>query len=198
MNDREIAIWAELVSKGTNHAMSNLSKMVGQDIKVTSFGLRQIPVAETSQLVGGPEVEAVGIYLTVSGSADGHIMLMYDPKMAYGFVDMLMGQPEGTTTALGEMESSALGELGNIMGSSFLNALADATGLTLQPSPPHVMTDMAGALLDIIAADILQTQDDAFVAEATYKAPDRDISGMFFVIPTQNLLTVLLESRTAA
>ncbi len=84
------------------------------------------------------------------------------------------------------------------MGSSFLNALADATGLTLLPSPPHVMTDMAGALLDIIAADILQTQDDAFVAEATYTAPDRDISGMFFVIPTQDLLTVLLESRTAA
>ena len=68
--------------------------------------------------------QAIGIYLTVSGSADGHIMLMYNPKMAYGFVDLLMGQPEGTTKALGEIESSALGELGNIMGSSFLNALA--------------------------------------------------------------------------
>ena len=198
MNDQEIAFWAELVNKGTNHAMNNLSQMVGQDIKVTSFGLRQIPVAETSQLMGGPDVEAIGIYLTVSGSADGHIMLMYDPKMAYGFVDLLMGQPEGTTQALGEMESSALGELGNITGSSFLNALADATGLTLMPSPPHVMTDLAGALLDIIAADILQTQDDAFVAEATYQAPGRNISGMFFVIPTQNLLHALLETRTAA
>lgn len=198
MNDTDTAFWAELVSKGTNNAMKNLSQMVGQEIEVTSFGLRRIPVAETSQLVGGADVEAVGIYLTVSGSADGHIMLMYDPKMAYGFVDMLMGQPEGTTQALGEMESSALGELGNIMGSSFLNALADATGLTLMPSPPNVMTDMAGALIDIIAADILQTQDDAFVAEATYRAADRDISGLFFVIPTENLLKVLLESRTAA
>jgi chemotaxis protein CheC len=172
--------------------------MVGKDIEVASFGLRKIPVAETSQLVGGPDVMAVGIYLTVSGSADGHIMLMYDPKMAFGFVDMLMMQPAGTTTELGEMESSALGELGNIMGSSFLNALADATGLTLMPSPPNVMTDMAGALLDIVAADILATQDYAFVAEATYRAPDRDISGMFFVIPTQNLLQVLLDHRTAA
>jgi len=198
LNDQEIAFWAELVNKGTNNAMNNLSQMVGQDIQVTSFGLRQIPVAETSQLMGGADVEAIGIYLTVSGSADGHIMLMYDPRMAYGFVDLLMGQPEGTTEALGEMESSALGELGNIMGSSFLNALADATGLTLMPSPPHVMTDMAGALLDIIAADILQTQDDAFVAEATYQAPGRNISGMFFVIPTQNLLQVLLDTRTAA
>ena len=148
--------------------------------------------------MGGANVEALGIYLTVSGSADGYIMLMYNPKMAYGFVDLLMGQPEGTTQALGEMESSALGELGNITGSSFLNALADATGLTLMPSPPHVMTDLAGALLDIIAADILQTQDDAFVAAATYQAPGRNISGLFFVIPTQNLLQALPETRTAA
>lgn len=198
MKDVEIAFWAELVSKGTNQAMSNLSQMVGQEIQVASFGLRQIPVAETSQLMGGPEVEAIGIYLTVSGSATGHIMLMYDPKMAYGFIDMLMGQSPGTTQGLGEMESSALGELGNIMGSSFLNALADSTGLTLMPSPPSVMTDMAGALLDIIAADILQTQDSAFVAEATYRAPDRDITGRFFVIPTQNLLEALLATRTAA
>ena len=109
-----------------------------------------------------------------------------------------MGLPAGSTQTLGEMEESALGELGNIVGSGFLNALADATGLTLQPSPPTVMTDMAGALLDIIASDILLTQDDAFVAEANFHAPGRDIKGMFFVIPTQNLLHALLESRSAA
>jgi chemotaxis protein CheC len=125
-------------------------------------------------------------------------MLMYDPEMAHGFVDMLMGLPAGSTQSLGEMEESALGELGNIVGSSFLNALADATGLTLLPSPPSVMTDMAGALLDVITADILLTQDDGFVAKTAFHAPDRDISGQFFVIPTHALLTALLERRPAA
>lgn len=198
MKEEELAFWAQLVSKGTTNAMANLSKMIGQEVSVESFGLKQIPVAETSKLMGGPETEAVGIYLTVSGSANGHIMLMYEPKVAYQFVDILMGMPGGSTQSLGDMEKSALGELGNIVGSSFLNALADATGLTLLPSPPNVMTDMAGALLDIIAADILLTQDDAFVAETTYHASDRDIAGQFFVIPTQDLLRVLLESRPAA
>lgn len=198
MKEEELAFWAQLVSKGTTNAMSNLSKMIGQEVTVASFGLKQIPVAETSQLMGGPDTEAVGIYLTVSGSATGHIMLMYEPKVAYQFVDILMGLPAGSTQSLGDMEKSALGELGNIVGSSFLNALADATGLTLLPSPPNVMTDMAGALLDIIAADILLTQDDAFVAETTYHVGDRDIEGQFFVIPTQDLLKALLESRQAA
>ena len=83
MNDQDIAFWAELVNKGTNNAMNNLSQMVGQDIKVTSFGLRQIPVAETSQLMGGADVEAIGIYLTVSASAlrnDEPMMFPSSPK----------------------------------------------------------------------------------------------------------------------
>jgi chemotaxis protein CheC len=135
MKDVELAFWAELVSKATSMAISNLSQMVGQEIGVVAFRLRQIQVAEISHLMGGPETETVGIYLTVSGGADGHVMLMYDPKMAYGFVDMLMGLPPGSTQSLGEVEASALGELGNVVGSSFLNALAGATGLTLMPSP---------------------------------------------------------------
>lgn len=198
MKDDELAFWAQLVNKGTRNAIANLSQMVGQEIKVDSFSLRQIPVADISKLLGGPDTTSVGIYLTVSGSADGHIMLMYDPQMAYGFVDLLMGLPAGSTQTLGEMEKSALGELGNVVGSSFLNALVDVTGLTLLPSPPTVMTDMVGALVDVVAADILLTQDDAFLAETAFVAPDRQISGMFFVIPTQALLNALLESRRAA
>jgi hypothetical protein len=57
---------------------------------------------------------------------------------------------------------------------------------------------MAGALLDVVASDILLTQDDAFVAQTSFRAPDRDISGQFFVIPTQDLLRVLLESRSVS
>ena len=112
MNDEDIALWAHMVNIGTTNAVASLSKMVGQEIKMDSFTLTRVPVEEISNLMGGPEVRSVGVYLTVSGAADGHIMLMYEPDMAYGFVDLLMGAPAGTTTGLGEMEQSALGELG--------------------------------------------------------------------------------------
>lgn len=179
-------------------AMSSLGQMIGRDIGISSFSLRNIPVDEICHLMGGPDTVSVGIYLAVSGSAEGQIMLMYEPKMACGFVDMMMLVPAGTTQSLGDMEQSALGELGNVVGSSFLNVLADSTGLDLRPSPPTVKMDMAGALLDVIAATILITQDDALVAETTFVASDRQISGMFFIIPSQSLLDVILRSRQAA
>ncbi|MCH8815350.1 MAG: chemotaxis protein CheC [Chloroflexi bacterium] len=198
MNSESLSIWAELVAKGTSNAMKGLSQMIGQEIEVKSFGMRSIPVAEISQLVGGPEVMSAGIYLTISGAADGHLMLVLDPQIAYAFVDLLMGQPPNTTQALTEMESSALGEMGNIIGSFFLNTLADETGLVLQPSPPTVMIDYAGALMDIVAVDILIENDEAFVAETAFHVAGRDIEGMFFVMPSDGLLNALLASGSPA
>lgn len=198
MKDASLASWAELVGIGTSNAMSGLSQMIGQEIEVTSFTLKRVPVSSISHLVGGPDVMSVGIYLTVSGSADGHIMLMYEPTIAHAFVDLIMGNPPHATETLGEMERSALAEMGNVIGAFFLNALADATGLTLRPSPPAVMVDMAGALLDIVSADILLTQDDTYLAETTFACEDREISGAFFVMPSEELRDRLLEAERAA
>lgn len=198
MKDQALARWAELVSIGTSNAMSGLSQMIGQDIDVSSFTLRKVPVASISELVGGPEAEAIGIYLTVSGAADGHLMLIYEPRIAYAFVDLMMMQPPDTTTEIGEMERSALGEMGNIIGAFFLSAIADATGLELRPSPPAVMADMAGALLDVVSAEILMHSDETFLAETTFATGDRDISGVFFVMPSDDLLNALLQVERAA
>lgn len=198
MNDRTLAPWTDLVSLGTRHAMTGLSEMLGEEIAVTSFALKRTPVAELANVVGGPDVDAVGIYLTVSGAAQGHLMLIYEPRIAYAFVDLLMGQPADTTQELDEMGRSALGEMGNIIGAFFLNAIADATGLELMPSPPAVMTDMAGALLDVVTAEILMRQDDTYVAETTFTTADREIEGQFMVIPSEELLQALLETTKAA
>ena len=189
--------WAALVSLGTDNAMHGLSQMIGQDIEVRSFGLRRVPVAQLPEIVGGADAEAVGIYLTVSGSADGHLMLMYDPNIAYAFIDLLMMQPIGTTTSLDAMGRSALGEMGNVIGAFFLNAIADASGLDLRPSPPAVMTDMAGALLDVVISDILLSQDETYVAESTFQVSGQEISGNFLVMPSEELLTALTVRRAA-
>lgn len=198
MNSAMVGTWGELVSKGMSNAMAGLSQMVGQEIEITSFGMRRIPVTDIAQLVGGPEVMSAGIHLTISGSAEGHLMLVLEPRIAYAFVDLLMGQPPNTTQELTEMESSALGEMGNIIGSFFLNALADETGLGLQPSPPVVMIDYAGALLDIIAVDLLVEGDEAWVAETSFHAADREITGMFFVVPSEGLLNALMAARSGS
>jgi chemotaxis protein CheC len=85
------------------------------------------------------------------------------------------------------MERSTLGEMGNIMGSFFLNFISDTTGNRFQPSPPAVMMDMAGAVLDAALADVLAYSDDTYIVETVFGTNDRQVSGTFLVIPSPEL-----------
>ncbi|MFQ6027968.1 MAG: chemotaxis protein CheC [Dehalococcoidia bacterium] len=191
--DESLRACSELVSQGSINAVSGLSQMIGQDISVTSISTRRIPANETPDLIGGWEQLTLGVYLAVSGDAEGHMFLVYEPKTAMALADLLMGDPPGTTQSLDEMEASALGEVGNVMGSFFLNSLADNTNSQFQPSPPAVMMDMAGAILNVALANILQESDDALVVETSFSTDDQQINGTLLVMPSPDLLRVMLE-----
>jgi chemotaxis protein CheC len=113
--------------------------------------------------------------------------VIYDPKVAFELVDLLLGQPNGTTIELSDMERSTLGEVGNIMGSFFLNYISDSTGQRFMPSPPAVMMDMAGAVLDATLANILAYTDETYVMETVFGTNDRQVAGTFLVMPDPGL-----------
>ena len=191
---RDLTACAGLVSQGSANAISGLAQMLGREIKINSLRVARIPVGDAPGLVGGHEALSVGIYLTVSGAATGHMFMVFHPKTALGLVDLLLGEELGTTQSLSEMEESALAELGNITGSFFLNALADITGLVLLPSPPAVIMDMAGAILDVALADIILESDYALVVETSFGTEDRQIGGSFLVMPSPDLMRALIEN----
>ncbi len=193
MNEIEQLAWAGLVSRGIGNSISGLSQMVGQEIKATALRPTVVNIREVPSIIGGAETVAVGIYLRVMGAATGHMLLVYQPKAAFELLDMLMGSDPGTTQGLGEMEESALGEMGNIMGSFFLNSLADATGMSFYPTPPAVMMDMAGAVLDVALAEVMMETDEACIVEATFGTQDKQVSGTFLVIPSPALLGALTQ-----
>jgi chemotaxis protein CheC len=196
LSKEDLTVWSWLVSKGISKSMQGLSQMMGKELVVTAFRVEQCPVKSAAELLGGPEKIVVGIYLSISGDASGHIMLVHDPKMAFELIDMQMGLPLGTTNQMNEMEVSVMGEMGNITGAFFLNALADATGLNLGISPPSVMIDMAGAILDIALSDIMQRQDDILVVRTTFGTSNSQVDGTFLVMPTMEFLQAILKGST--
>jgi chemotaxis protein CheC len=90
----------------------------------------------------------------------------------------LLGVQAGT-----ELGDSALCEIGNIMGTSYLNALAAMTGFELGPRPPHLSTDMLGA---IVASALVQTVGDAdmtLVLDSELEVAEKACSMSFLLIP---------------
>src|SRR4030043_2463757 len=140
--DKDMAV---IFGEGVNNAIAGLSQMAGRDIKVVDMNIMKVPVKDIPDLFGGHEALIIAIYLEIFGKANGHMVVVYKPEVAFDLVDLLRDQPTGSTKELNDMEMSTLGEVGNIMGSFFLNYISDTTGQRLKPSPPAVMMDMAGA-----------------------------------------------------
>jgi len=187
----DLSRWSRLAQIGSINAITGLSEMVDQEIKVTALSLEEVSMRNASALIGEPDDMMVGIYLLFSGSASGQIMLAFQPQTAFELVDMAMGIPPGTTRELGEMEQSVLAEAGNVVGSFFLNAVADHASLRLLPSPPAVVMDMVGSLISAVMAEALQESETVFVIRLSFSLPGRQIEGRFLVLPT-------LDSHTDA
>ncbi len=206
-NDKEMPVpdgaatgdrWAQLVFEGINSSISGLSQMVGQEVKVTSLDPRQQDVGKVHDLLGGPETMIIGVYLGIHGTAPGQLLLAFEPETAFKLIDMLLTQPEGTTTEIGEMEESVLGEMGNIMGAFFLTVLGDNTAGQLMPTPPLIINDMAGSVIDAILAQMMLDADDVMAVETKFGTADMDIKGAFLVLPSTDLVNLAVQERSAA
>jgi len=178
---------AAVLRKGVSNAVAGLSQMVGKDIKIASINLRKVLVREIPELFGGPQEMMVGVYLAICGNTNGHMIAIYEPQTAFDLVDLLLGQAPGTTKELSDMEQSVLGEVGNIMGSFFLNHLANTTGQALQPSPPAVLMDMAGAILEVATVSVLEQSEYTYVIDTVFETSDRQVAGTFLVMPIPGL-----------
>ncbi len=185
-------IWDGIIEKGVLNAITGLSRMVGRDFVVNTIEVRRMPARSMPGLFGGPDRLVIGVYLTFAGATNGHILIAHEPSIAYKIIDLLMDKKIGTSKSLDEMSKSALGEMGNITGAYFLNAVADHLQITLHPSPPVVMMDMAGAIMDIALASVLQERDDVFIAHTSFGLSDRTIEGNFLIMPNASFLNLPL------
>ena len=177
----------DILKKGVSNAVAGLSQMVGKDIKIASINLKRVLVRDIPELFGGPQEMMVGVYLAICGHTNGHMIAIYQPQTAFDLIDLLLGQAPGSTKELSDMEQSVLGEVGNIMGSFFLNHLANTTGQALQPSPPAVLMDMAGAILEVATVSVLEQSEYTYVIETVFETSDRQVAGTFLVMPIPGL-----------
>lgn len=174
---------AEILQAALRNSAEGLSQMVGKQITIETPCIEAVPIGEVPHQVGGPETEMVGIYLLIEGDLPGQVILMFPLSEALHLVDLLMDLPSGTTTEFGELERSALAETGNITASFFINEVARQTQTSSRPSPPAVIIDMLGAILNIIASPIAMVSEEMVIVETTFREAERTVVANFWVMP---------------
>jgi chemotaxis protein CheC len=95
----------------------------------------------------------------------------------------------------GELERSALMEVGNILSAAYMNALSDFLGMMLLPSVPHLEIAEVGALVSIVATETSPTGDYAFSIETRFTLRGSEqASGHFLFLPDLASLRILLDA----
>lgn len=186
----------EISNIGMGHAATALSQMVGQTIHLHVPEVTLTDIADVPDLLGGPEKEVVGISLQVRGDAKGNILLVFPIESSRQLVARLLGREAGEET-FDEIGVSAIKEVGNILASSYLDAMGSLLKLTLLPSIPLLASDMAGAIIDFVLIELSEEGNQALMIETEFHGSnqeDKIIRGHFFMMPDP----ASLESITAA
>ena len=180
MNDAKLDFLKELANIGTGHATTALSQMLsGRLFQLVVPDAQMLPFSEAAEYVGGAEQVVVGIFVVVSGDVKGHMAFLLPLDSALVLLRLLIGDDSGE---LNELARSALQEIGNIMITSYLNALSKMTNLLMAPSVPGVAIDMAGAVWQSVLAGA-QVTNEVTVIRTEFFADGESIEGNIIFLP---------------
>lgn len=173
----ELDALRELANIGSGTAGTALSSLLGRPVDVSVPRALALPLADAVESAGDPESPAAGVVLPLQGDLEGTVVLMFDEKDAATLCSLLDVEPDS------EVGRSALGEIGNILGTSYIQALGQMTGLTLEPTPPQVVVDMLGAMVATVLATTAETADVALVLDSDLAVEGAPCSLSFMLLP---------------
>jgi chemotaxis protein CheC len=177
----------ELANIGSGNASTALSGMLGRSVDISVPKAQALPLAEAVEAAGDAETEVTGIVLGITGEMEGTVLLLVPPADADAMCRMLGVEPDD------EFALSALGEIGNIVGTSYINALAGMTGIEIEPTPPATATDFLGAIVETVLAGAAMSGDVALMLDSNLVVEGEDCSISFLLVPDQGGVELLLE-----
>jgi len=176
----------ELANIGSGTASTALSTMLGRSVDISVPNARALPFADAVEAAGPQEQDVTGIVLGIVGDMNGTVLLLVPPADADAMCRMLGVEPDD------EYALSALGEIGNVVGTSYINALAAMTGMRIEPTPPGTATDMLGAIVQSVLAGHAHAGDIALMLDSNLTVEGEDCSISFLLVPEQGGVDELL------
>jgi chemotaxis protein CheC len=136
----------ELANVGAGHAAGALAQLLGRPI------LMDPPRVRIASREAGPGaalgVETAGVFFELEGALGGVLGVLFPSRGRAALLEALLQDPSPQS----EEAESALREVGNILASHAVSAVADLIGGRLLPSLPVLAGEAAGAVLDSLQA----------------------------------------------
>ena len=168
----------ELANIGSGNAGTALSSMLGRSIDVSVPAAGVMSFADAVDAAGPPEASVTAVLIPVIGGMDAFVLLLFGTADSHTLCGLLGVEPDT------ELATSALGEIGNILGTSYLNSLAAMTGLELEPRPPQTVSDMLAAVVQSVLSVAAATSDVVLMLDSDLYVEGESCSLSFLLLPS--------------
>ena len=198
LNSLHIDMLREIANIGTGNAATSLAAMLQRTINITVPKISFLDYNEVTESVGGPEALMVGMMLTLDRDITGMMMFLMKEEFSHMVLNSLLGQSFTSFTDVDEMGLSAMQEIGNIMAGSYVNAISQITGLTIEISPPDICIDMIGSILSVPAIHFANISDKVIFIEDEFggDSSSNEVSNIL-LIPDVDSLEKIIEKLGA-
>jgi chemotaxis protein CheC len=187
LSDLQLDALREVSNIGSGNAATALSAMLGRSVDISVPTARALPLSEAVAEVGLPDVLRYGVCVPVVGAMPSIVLLLLPEDDADSLCAMFGIEPS-TPDA-----ESMLGELGNILATSYINVLAEMLQMDFEPAPPQVVHDMLGAIVQSILLGSVDDEDTALMIDSRLKVEGDDCAMSFLLVPAGGGVRELLE-----
>lgn len=153
LNLLELDTIREIGSIGTGNAATALSSMLNREVNITLPDVRIMGYNEAIDWIGGPEAITAGVLVRLDGELMGVMLSVQQIEFVNLVLRHMMGKSVERYEDLTELDRSALVEVGNIIISTFINALSGLADITVKMTVPAFAVDMQGAILAVPMAE---------------------------------------------
>ena len=182
----KLNVFREISNIGSGNASTSLAQMLNEivDIGIPNSDLREF--SDITNSYSSPEELVVGTVLQISGDLEGFIMVIMDVDSTLTLLSRLLGRKiecdkENYEELYNELNS--VGEVCNILCGTYLTAMSDMTGLTIDQSIPYFSVDMVMAIMNLPASLYGGESDSILCIETEFFTLDREIEGKYYFIP---------------
>ncbi|MBQ3497056.1 MAG: chemotaxis protein CheC [Oscillospiraceae bacterium] len=193
LNELEIDTLREIGSIGMGNAANSLSEMLGCEVRITLPEVRIMEYNHAIEWIGGPEAITAGVLVRISGDINGIMLSVQQLDFVNLIIGKIFDKKIDTYEELTEIESSALIEIGNIMISTFINALSGLADINLNLTVPAFTVDMQGAIIAVPMAEYGGQSDYIMTIGGNFICEKKQVPCRLLLSPDIRSLNFLLR-----
>jgi chemotaxis protein CheC len=196
IDDQKLDVLKELGNIGAGNAATSISLMLGKKIKITVPSAEIIPISELWKKFTDAEEITSGAMVEIEGEIEGALLFLLGAEETKSLIELLKLPRPDDLTNLDEITSSAIGEIANIMCSSYIIALSNFTGINIHSMPPKVVVDMLSAIVSEVSLIITNGGDYVILIQTDILLEEHEdkVKGYLIYISDEENTQKILES----